>query len=224
MLLLIHLENIFAGSDYNYDTTNYDLVMWKMMVKYDILSPDTTYDIVVDSLNTKDVTWEGDIGQIIVQIRKDGVLIAEVVMNLYEDRDWSSLTAGSSTTEFKSFIHNLTALSGASSFSLYVPFRTGDKAVAVCPGATSLTEVSETCPNIYYRSLGDAGVSVVEIGGAYYWKVEGVTGSGGISVDDLPRETLTQTGQSIVVLQFLGIMSAVGLRVFGKKGRNLEAN
>lgn len=214
---------IIAGSDYNFANENYDLAMWRMFVKYDILSPDTTYDIVVDTLNTKDTSWEGDIGQVVVQIWKDGRLVASVTMNLYEDKDWSLLTAGSSTTEFKSFIHNLTTLSGASSFSLYVPFRTGDKAVAVCPGATSLAEVTETCPNVYYRSLGDAGVSIVEIGGVSYWKVDGVTGSGGLSVDDLPRETLTQTGQSVLILQFLGLMSAVGVRILGKKGEKLTS-
>jgi len=131
---------------------------------------------------------------------------------MYEDMDWTGLLAGSSATDFKSFIHDLATLSGASSFALYIPYKEGDEGVGICPGATSLTEVTTTCASLTYKSAEDSGVSIVNVDGAYYWRVEGVTGSGGFSAEELP-----ETGMNILPFAIIGNITLLGVALLNSK-------
>ena len=111
------------------------------------------------------------------------VPLADVVtdFNTDGDLDWSSVTSGTDST--KTFVHNLTSADGtASSYTLYVPKPTTSNAVRVCPGATSLVSVDSGCANEIIYDVRNSNVSVVNIGGSDYWKITGMTSTGGESI------------------------------------------
>ncbi len=100
-----------------------------------------------------------------------------------DDLSWSNVTADVNESTATAFVHGLTAAAGAdSTFTLYVPYRTGDIKVGICPGATSLAEVSTACAGLYYATTSDSNVSIETINSKQYWAVEGLTGTGGFSV------------------------------------------
>ncbi len=106
-----------------------------------------------------------------------------------------SVSFGSDKTGGKAFAHNLAPLTKDGKFDLYVPVVDGKTRVGVCPGASSLSEVSETCTNLYYLSEGESKThsshSIIPEGatvsasketilGVSYWKISGLTGSGAL--------------------------------------------
>ena len=125
-----------------------------------------------------------------------GNKVAKFIINFDVDRDWLDITSTAlncNLINHQSVIH-VSNFSGhgiiGSTFTLYVPKDT-TASVRVCEGAQSLAEVFQGCdghpsaPNVtneYFCTTGgctpfQAGVSVSIEGN--YWKVEGVSGSGG---------------------------------------------
>ena len=105
----------------------------------------------------------------------------------------SSILLESSKSGSKAIAHNVETLSVSGSFGLYVPTSNDEVFVGVCPSATTLSDVSSECPNLYYLSDGESknsddtssipeGATVsaekVTIGGNSYWHVDGLTGTG----------------------------------------------
>jgi hypothetical protein len=118
-----------------------------------------------------------------VRIKDDTLPLADISTTFASDLDWSSITGASDTTNYKSFVHNLTSVDGADdTFTLYVPHRRGDTSVAVCPGATSLEIVTDSCENVVTYREGVSDVSVVTINDTNFWSVPNQTGTGGISM------------------------------------------
>ena len=93
-----------------------------------------------------------------------------------------SIGVASSAAFFHSAIPISTLTNGAStSYTLYVPKGEGNK-VWICPGAATLNEVSLHCASGYYLSEGQtANGATASVEGAY-WKITGLTGTGGMSV------------------------------------------
>ncbi len=131
-------------------------------------------------------TESGEIGTAGRNIRLStdgGEVVAEVTTDLTEDRNWATVSADSDTTLGKSFVHNLASAPGTdSTFALFVPKLDNHHAVRVCPGATSLGEVTDSCASgvVYY--IEDPEVSIVNISGQLYWKIDGLTGTGGLGI------------------------------------------
>jgi hypothetical protein len=120
--------------------------------------------------------------------------IATFAVDFSSALDWSSLTAEVSST--KSVFHypgGYTSLPGASgsSYTLYVPKGDGDR-VLICPGASSLLAVSLSCSGGYFLDETSPNVTVAIEGGVTYWKVSGLTGTGGMSVITGLRDTLSR--------------------------------
>jgi LPXTG-motif cell wall-anchored protein len=142
-----------------------------------------------------------------------GVPIADATANTTVDRDWSGLTAASDAAGFKSVVSGLGSAAGVSgTHSLYVPKRAGDNTVYICPNAAVLADVSAACSNVKVYKAGDSNTSVVNINGQDYWKVTGLTGTGGISGN--VSGTLANTGENS---WSLGII-AVGIILFSGAG------
>lgn len=125
----------------------------------------------------------------------NGKPLAEINVDFSADRDWSAVTSDINLTLGKSYVHGLVSQAGAgSSFTLYVPIPDGKESssVVICPGANSLAEVSLTCSNAQTMTLADAGVSQVTNSEGTFWKVAGLTGTGGLSILDsfAVRDTL----------------------------------
>jgi hypothetical protein len=114
------------------------------------------------------------------------VQVAEATFDLSAGNiDASGFTFGTDANTHKAFTHGVAQAAVGGSFTLYVPFKDGDTAVGICPGASSLDAVSSTCANYYYLADGQsnngATVSIVTVFGDKYWKVVGLTGTGGYS-------------------------------------------
>ena len=125
------------------------------------------------------------------------IKVAEMEVNFNTSPDWSGVSGA--TDENISYFHSnnpITTITNgaASSYTLYVRKGEGDK-VLICPGATSLLEVSLTCPGGYYLSEGEtkngatASVVMNEIA---YWKISGLTSTGGMSVLTGLKDTLSR--------------------------------
>ncbi len=112
------------------------------------------------------------------------------------DLSSANVTFDSDKSAYKAVAHNLAAQTDNGTFTLYVPFKTGDTSVGVCPGAASLSEVSESCTDAYQLNDGQSktsadedgipsgatvSASTVTIDGSEYWQIDGLTGSGAFS-------------------------------------------
>ena len=86
--------------------------------------------------------------------------------------DLSSAVVDVDSVSGKSVIHNLPG--SVTSKNLFIPKVSGATGAYLCPGATSISEVSDSC-----SSKETTGYTSVSIGGTDYWKFTGVTGSGG---------------------------------------------
>lgn len=106
------------------------------------------------------------------------------------------ITMDTSSTDHKAFIHNMNTITKDGTFTLFVPYKTGDTFVSICPGVSSLSDTKDKCTNEYSLKDGQSktsanatgipkGVTVkatkVTLGGIDFWQVEGLTGSGGFS-------------------------------------------
>jgi hypothetical protein len=117
-----------------------------------------------------------------ILIKKTDTPIADVEVTFSDDLDFSVVTADTDTDLHKSFAHNVTSAQGASStFSLYVPYDETKTSVLVCPGADSLDEISPDCVGAIVYNVGDEEVEIVTINSEMYWKISGLTGTGGMS-------------------------------------------
>lgn len=119
-----------------------------------------------------------------IQMFDGSIPIAEIAVDMTDDRDWAAadITAESDNTEYKAYVHNLTNAEGAdNTFTLFVPKDAGDSAVFICPGASSLVDVSEDCTDGFARTESSSYVDIVNEGGQDYWKISGLSGTGGIS-------------------------------------------
>lgn len=230
---------IVVDSDNNYYITGFiadpDYWYFASVWKFNNLSLITNLKPAIGAkVGDTDVTTTGASGIKQVKLEKGETIIAEVETDLFQDRDWGNIDADTDTQLKTSFVHGLTEAPGAgSSFALYVPKSVNDNFVRVCPGATSLEEVTSDCTDGYNAVVGDENVSVVEIDGVSYWKILNLTGTGGLSgylgqdvqdgEEEIPEvvvETLTKTGISIYKMALLGASSIIlgtGMIVIGRK-------
>jgi hypothetical protein len=108
-------------------------------------------------------------------------------------------------------------------YTLYVPYDSTKNAVWICPGATTMAEITETCANGKAYKDGDSGVSIVTIDNVKYWSVPDMTGTGGMNTQVLAAATsnpapatpatLANTGisDSRSYLYGMGIIAAIAL-------------
>lgn len=134
-----------------------------------------------------------------------GLLISDVVVDLTNDREWSSVSGASDLSLKKAYIKDIESAEGVSgSHSLYVPRGTMDANVVICPSATNLDTVHESCTGAIIKDVSDNDTSVVSIGGQSYWRVEGLSGTGGLSVlgvtDDSGEEDQDQPRSTYIAL------------------------
>ncbi len=181
--------NPYSGTDNHTSNSSTDIFLTKLTTTYsqhiaDLpsgLSATTVSGDSIDNESTDDGIVRGDTET--VRLSTDaGIPLADVSTDFDADLDWSSVTADSNSSSFKSYVHNLVSAPGTgSSFTLYVPYNDGDDTVAICPGATSLAQVSLTCDDQVTYTEADPQASIVTVDDNQYWKITGLTGTGGIS-------------------------------------------
>ena len=125
--------------------------------------------------------------------------VAEFDVDFSTALDWSDLSARATTS--KSLFHypgGFISLPGASgdSYTLYIPKGNGNK-VHICPGVDYLTEVSLTCAGGYFLDESSPNVSILTEESVTYWKVEGLTGTGGMSVIDGRNDNMSRLSKGV---------------------------
>lgn len=145
------------------------------------------YSVVRASNWTTDVESTPQWGtQTIGLVNSEDKRIAEINVNFDTNRDWSDLFADSSIENKKAVVHyagGISNLPGISdnSFILYIPKAPIDTSVYICPNAETLNDISTGCSGGYSLNADDDNVEIVTISGQQYWKVSGLTGTGGVS-------------------------------------------
>jgi hypothetical protein len=151
----------------------------------------------------------GEISTAVRDISGSGRFIASIPVAFNTEHDWSNVSAGAA--ENKSFFHmpgGITAVPGVNddTYTLYVPIPEGNtsSSVRVCPNAVDLDQVTLDCADGdtfedgQTKTLdGDdvtAELITLSADGKQYWKVTGVTGTGGQSItgDFDFKDTLTR--------------------------------
>jgi hypothetical protein len=121
----------------------------------------------------------------LVSLKSGIYMISNVVVDfgLSQSHDWSAVTFGIDLVEGKSFVNNLNPIDapGAdSTHSLYIPKQEGQDGAFICPNATELSEVFIGCAGGYSVNVGNPNLTVETIDNVDYWKVDGLTGTGGL--------------------------------------------
>ncbi len=153
-----------------------------------------------------------------VRLFKNGSPLAQA--NVFFDNaiDWRDVDGGVDSANYKSVISGLASADAVvGSHTLFVPRASTHGAVVICPHAQTLEQVSANCTDATVVTSADSNVSVVTIGGGSYWRVNGLTGTGGISVPSAPN-----TGWSPVPLPVFVIISGLGLIVMGVSIRRIS--
>lgn len=132
-------------------------------------------------------------------------IVARLTVDKDSGRDWGAMTAFSrDKAEFgkgnAAILHypggasNIPGIVG-SSFTLYVPRSEGDTRVRLCPGLQVSDQLDQECEGGLTLALGTTGqytVSAVTLETKDYWEIDGVTGTGGITITDGVKDTLTR--------------------------------
>ncbi|MDD3646896.1 MAG: choice-of-anchor Q domain-containing protein [Candidatus Dojkabacteria bacterium] len=176
---------IVSGQAQETNVQNRDMAMWKFIQRsYQILNLDSSLNATDSSgNNVEDGSAYGLEGSYTINITDtSGNYIGEVLTDFSADLDWGSVMGDIDMTERKSVIDNLSSADGtAATHTLYVPKGTSDTSVGICPSATDLASVNETCPGLEIKTAAFPDASVVTLGGNEYWKITGLTSTGGFS-------------------------------------------
>ena len=178
-----------SGQDIHATNGLYDAFLTKLSARnyYHVTSLTAGIEAkTVDGVSVDDPTVDDGVlagEEKVVRLVKTGTEpLADVTTDFTTDLDWSSVTADTDPSAHKAFVHNLTAAPGtATTYSLYVPYNTGDNAVTICPGASSLSEVKADCPNVTTYTDADPNVSIVTVDSQQFWKIDGLSSTGGLS-------------------------------------------
>jgi len=176
---------------------NIDAAFFAYESLYQIRVSDDNLQTIVEGKDIKSTTTNGSWNSREVFIKDRDIYVGWVHVELGNDLDWTQLLTGVNTGEYKSFIHNLINCDGTvDNYSLYIPARENDNRIGICLGANSLSLVNDDCDGLYYLDLTSENVSQEFLDGRLYWRMDGLTGTGGFS-DSI---SLSQTGADIQLL------------------------
>lgn len=111
--------------------------------------------------------------------------------------DLSGVVVDTSIVDGKSVVSGLIG-----THTIFVPKRPGDVSVIICPDAQTLSQVAPGCTNQQIYVESSPNVDVVNISGQDFWKVSGLTGTGGIS-STIVLGVLSPTGSNLIPLMIL---------------------
>lgn len=145
-----------------------------------------------------DLTSAGYGGAFTATLRNGNNLpIAQFEMGLRSDVDWSTVTGD--RLGLKAFAHfpgGFANTPGANdtSFSLLLPRPANADQVVICPGADDLEDIEIGCSGQVLYSLADPNVTLTTFNGQEFFKVAGLTGTGGLPINDASavRDTMTR--------------------------------
>lgn len=169
------------------DSDNHRIHMLKNGVKINNLT--SSADIIdtssQNSLVTNTVNPQAESSNnITAQMLFGNYLVSDFNVDLTSDRDWSAVNTVLLPDKSKSLIVNLNpsdAPGVSETHSLYITKQQGQDHVVICPNATTIADIGPSCADAYTLHLGDPGLSIETINSQEYWKIAGLTGTGGFS-------------------------------------------
>jgi uncharacterized delta-60 repeat protein len=208
-------SRIAIGGDielYNWAATN-NLVLLKTETLYQADNLDPSLDLGINGTSLKVGTENGsrNPSEPVTLKATGNVPLSDFVVDFSNgDVDFSGVTAGSDAASGKAFLSGLnnTAIPELSpTHTLYIPKLVGQTSVHICPDATQMSEVFMGCSNGYTLNYGTASnLSIVNISGQDYWRVTGLTGTGGlgtysngVSLTITPNNGLESVAQEVDV-------------------------
>lgn len=140
------------------------------------------FSAVLVSAENTDITTTYQGGATNILIKKSTTKVTETSVTFNADKDWSSLSGDTDTTNYKAFVDFSGVTGAASTHTLYIPGSSSSKNVRVCPNATSLAQVTLACTGGYNLSDGGSqgSVSVSYVSASDLWKIQGLSSTGGI--------------------------------------------
>jgi sugar lactone lactonase YvrE len=113
-------------------------------------------------------------------------IVSDFGVNLTTDRNWQSVNAISLPDYSKALVVNLNPQQNAApgvsaTHSLYIVKQPNQTSVFICPHATAISDISPECQDGYTINENEAGLSTVTVSGVTYWKVDNLSGTGGMS-------------------------------------------
>ncbi|MEI7579990.1 MAG: hypothetical protein WCJ58_08245 [bacterium] len=215
----IYTQNcIDIDNNGTYYTTQGDLIRIVCMTPANPLATDCTYFFQITNVqpDLKIIDTDSGNGMLWGQggsnnphpkltiLSANNTVIGEVQIMLDKNLSWENVTAATDTAINKAYIHNLIGLPGTeTSYSLYIPYGYGDQSVGICPGADSLAMTGPECANFIVKRETDTDTDIVTINNKQYWKVSGLTSTGGYSIQG---NILTRTGNDITLFLLAGML------------------
>ncbi len=113
-----------------------------------------------------------------------GKRLADTVVDLRENRDWSSVIGDLSISEGKAFVKNIVNADGVSAVTaIYIPVSSSShNGVWRCPNVTNLSQVRQSCTGGVMVMNDSINLTKVTLDGQQYWKLISPTSdTGGLS-------------------------------------------
>lgn len=169
--------------------------------------------VIIDKSSSTNISNEqidfGTDKAIQIMAGQDNHILVDYIYRFTSNLDLTSFLYGYDVSGGKSFVHGLSG-----SYDLYIPKLPNSTGVGICPGAMSL-DLSKNCPNYFELKEGDSRLRIETIGNKTYWKVLGVTGTGGINTFNTnttsTNPTLANTGDSFIVTFGIYIFAVTGI-------------
>ncbi len=177
--------------------------------EYQVTNLPAGYEVEFEEINIEEGSSNGTYGNVLLRLLRAGVPLAEMQVDMTEDQDWSAVSGDTDSTSFKSFVHNILNVGGAgANYSLFVPKAAAHTAVGICPGATALSQLELNCSGLQSLTSSSSNVTVVNVDGQDYWRVSGLTGTGGFSFTAAAGGALPATGtnQTLLMVVASGLM------------------
>ncbi|MFC1648431.1 LamG-like jellyroll fold domain-containing protein [Nanoarchaeota archaeon] len=150
---------------------------------YTISNAPTGTNWVLANNTATDVTSTGQTGIQALYVGLYSNYTARVYGNFTANIDVSGVTINTTKSNGRSLIYNTSAISQVINTTLLIPRIQNSSRVFICPDATTMNAVNESCTNISWIHTGQTKngmtVSEITIDGQYYYEVKGITGTGG---------------------------------------------
>lgn len=171
-----------------------------------------------------DLTKVGATGTVTAELidSETGLVLSSFEIDLSTNRDLSGIGASADLESGRAVLSGIEDIVGVGeTHTLYVPKKGDEDKIVICPLATTLAEVVQDCVSALTYMESDENVSVITIDSQIYWKITGLTGTGGISLAAASSSaTLAPTGDNqplilMVVISML-LISFGGIVCSGK--------
>lgn len=134
----------------------------------------------------------------------------------------TDVSMGQDFGTYKAYIHNLANKDSVGDVSLYIPKNPSHNSVWMCPGASSLAQVTAGCAGGFALSGSnpDNGSYHLDSSDPTYWIVEGIENTGGFGQQDDPAVPQLPVGLLWkILIIFISLLALAGIAyVFKKQG------